>query len=60
MVNFTDGPLSDVLMYVDVPVMTNAECNECMDIAPYEVCAGNCGPNPGDSCQVQKNKRTCS
>ena len=52
---YTGGSESDPLMYVNVPIMDLDDCNVCMDgeVEVHEVCAGVCGPNPGDSCQVR-------
>ena len=50
---FLGGLLTDELRYVNVPLMARSECEECMSITEGMVCAGYCGRNDGDSCQVR-------
>ena len=47
------GLLADILQYVNLPIMSRADCDECMDLRDGMVCAGVCGRNEADSCQVR-------
>ena len=49
---FSDGPQPDKLNYVFLPLMSTANCRQCLYVSDGMLCAGNCGQNSGDSCQV--------